>query len=174
MAKADILYPTVVLLIIISSFHCTCKHSPCYVLRISLPTSVTSSDYVFDRDLNFMVTRLLGLPLNGTRFFILPLMACHIMRSLQRMTLLPSGIIVQSKKKPYGFLSPLCRALIVLLLILSGNVHVHPGPAVTSNPNPVTDLGPDANLGPNDISFTDFCSRKALGFLHINSRSLLP
>jgi len=114
-----------------------------------------------------MLTRLFGLPLN------VPLMACHIMKLLQGMILMPSGNIVQFKKKPYGSLLPFGRALIILLLILSGNVHVHPGPAVTVNPISAAAPGPDANPCLEGISFTNFCSRKALGFLHIYSRSLL-
>ena len=59
----------------------------------------------------------------------------------------------------------LCSALIVLLLMISGNVRVHPGPSTVASPN--SDLC-------SDICFTDFCSRKSLGFLHVNTRSLLP
>lgn len=58
----------------------------------------------------------------------------------------------------------LCRALIVLLLMISGNVHVHPGPTTVASPN--SDLY-------SDICFTDFCSCKSLGFLHVNTRSVL-
>ena len=173
MAKAGPLYLIVGLFIIISPSHCTSKHIFCDSVRMSLPTTITSSDYAFDEVSNFMLTRLFGLPLNETRFFILPLMACHIMRLLQGMILRPSGNIVQFKKKPYGSLLPFCRALIILLLILSGNVHVHPGPAVTVNPISAAVPGPDANPCLEGISFTNFCSHKALGFLHINSRSLL-
>lgn len=54
------------------------------------------------------------------------------------------------------------RILIILLLISSGNIHPNPGP--------LTD-----NFVPNSsLSFTDFCARKGLGFLHINIWSLLP
>ena len=59
----------------------------------------------------------------------------------------------------------LCRTLIVLLLLISGNVHVQPGPFIVDSP--ISDMC-------SDICFTDFCSRKSLGFWHVNTRSLLP
>ena len=55
----------------------------------------------------------------------------------------------------------LCHALIVLLLLISRNVHVHPGPST-------------AAVADSDFCFTDFCPHKSLGFLHVNTRSLLP
>ena len=190
MAEAHLFYSIVVLFIIISPSHCSFKHKSCNPLHITLPTPVTASDYAFERDSNLLLTRLLGLPSNETRYFILPLIACHVMRLLQRMTLLPSVNNVHSKKNHYGSLLPFCRALIILLLILSGNIHVHPGPVVTINPMPVNDPCSNVNSCSKDLSFTDFCSRKALGlphlafndfcdrtclgFLHINIRSLLP
>ena len=51
------------------------------------------------------------------------------------------------------------------MLMISGNVHVHPGPSTVASPNSALC---------SDICFTDICSRKSLGFLHINTRSLLP
>ena len=54
----------------------------------------------------------------------------------------------------------LCHALIVLLLMISGNVHVHPGPPTVASPN--SDLC-------SDICLTVFCSRNSLGFLHLNN-----
>ena len=56
-----------------------------------------------------------------------------------------------------------CRALIILLLMIAGNIHINPGPENFTS---------DVNL--NGLSFGDFCSRKCLGCLHINARSLVP
>ena len=81
------------------------------------------------------------------------------------MILLPSDAHSDVINHHCRALPILCRALIVLLLMISGNVHVHPGPSTVASPN--SDLC-------SDICFTDFCSRKSLGFLHVNTRSLLP
>ena len=79
------------------------------------------------------------------------------------MIFLPSNALSNAINQHCRALPVLCRALIVLLLMISGNVHVHPGP--TTSPN--SDLC-------SDICFTDLCSRKNLVFLHINTRSVLP
>ena len=55
------------------------------------------------------------------------------------------------------------RTHILLILRLSGDVQVHPGPAVPSS-TPI----------PQALSFVDFCNRKRHGFMHVNIRSLLP
>lgn len=57
---------------------------------------------------------------------------------------------------------PLSRMLILLLLLISGNVNMNPGPDLNSES--LLHLGTP----------TDFANRKGLGFLHINTRSLLP
>ncbi len=174
MATANVYYLSIALVFMISPSYCSCKPN-CKLLCMSLPTSTTASDYALDSDFTCsQPPDYFDCPLMKTRFFLLPLLACHIMRSLHKMLLLPSIIYVQPRKKFCWFWSLFCRALIVLLLILSGNVHVHPGPAVTFNPILATDPGSDANSCLKDLNFSDFCSRKALGFLHINSRSLLP
>ena len=49
----------------------------------------------------------------------------------------------------------------LLLLCSSGDAEVNPGPAVPSST-------------PQALSFVDFCSRKSLGFMHVNIRSCLP
>ena len=81
------------------------------------------------------------------------------------MILLPSDAHSDVINQHCWALPVLCRALIVLLLMISGNVHVHPGPSTVASPN--SDLC-------SDICFTDLLSRKSLGFLHVNTRSLLP
>ena len=81
------------------------------------------------------------------------------------MILLPSNAHSNVINQHSRALPVLCHALIVLLLMISGNVHVHPCPSTVASPN--SDLC-------SDICFTDFCSCKSLGFLHINTRSLLP
>ena len=102
-----------------------------------------------------------------------PLLSCVIMRSLHKMITLHSTVNVRTKQTRHcDSLLSLGRALIVLLLMISGNVHVHPGPSIVCSPS--SDLCPDVNLCHNDLSVPDFCSRKALGFLHVNARSLLP
>lgn len=75
----------------------------------------------------------------------------------------PSHIAPQK----YNVLTVLCHALIVLLLINLGNVHVHPAPAANV-------AFPITGVSTNDLHFGDFCARRNLGFLHINIRSLLP
>lgn len=52
------------------------------------------------------------------------------------------------------------RILIVLILIMSGNVHVNPGPV-------------HANPAISRLTFRNLCDRKSLGFLHVNICSLL-
>ena len=61
--------------------------------------------------------------------------------------------------------SSLCRVLIVLLLILSRNVHANPGPVIAPTISSVES---------HDLCFKDFCARNNLGFLHANVRSLVP
>lgn len=93
------------------------------------------------------------------------LLSCHILRLIIDLIVLPSNAVKSVvKKRQYNVLTILCRALIVLLLIISGNVHVHPGPVAL----PIT------VSTTNDLGFDDFCARKNLGYLHINARSLLP
>lgn len=53
--------------------------------------------------------------------------------------------------------------ILILLLIISGNVHVHLGPLSSTN---ISTLD-------SDLNFDKFCSRKNLGFLHINTRTLI-
>jgi hypothetical protein len=87
------------------------------------------------------------------------------MKLLYNMILLPSNAHSNVINQHCSALPVLCRALIVLLLMISGNVHVHPGPSTVASPN--SDLC-------SDICFTDFCSRKSQGFLQVNTRSLWP
>jgi hypothetical protein len=125
------------------------------------------TDYVcshtWDSD-SLLVTRTLGLP-SYSNHLSEAFYSCNLMNLLYNI-LLPSdahsNII---KNQHWRALPVLCRALIVLLLMISGNVHIHPGPSTVASPN--SDLC-------TDICFTDFCSRKSLGFLRVNTRSLLP
>lgn len=65
-------------------------------------------------------------------------------------------------KSSFNVKKSLSRTLILLLLFVSGNVNVNPGPL----PNSV-------NL--HHLSTpTEFANRHGIGFLHINARSLLP
>ncbi|CDR00749.1 unnamed protein product, partial [Oncorhynchus mykiss] len=100
--------------------------------------------------------RLFGLPSYSNHLSY----SCYLMKLLYNMILLPSHAHSDIINQHCRALPVLCRALIVLLLMVSGNLYVHPGPSVAS---------------PNyDLCFTDFCSRKSLGFLHVNTGSLLP
>ena len=56
------------------------------------------------------------------------------------------------------------RLLILMMLFMSGNVHVHPGPVSASVPENVPVLSTPH----------DFSCRNGLGFLHFNVRSLVP
>ena len=133
--------------------------------------SVSKTDSVCsnNRDTaSLMVVRTFGLTPNMNSI-IPPLLSCFIMSLLHKMVLLPSGVhtTVSKKQLHCSTSSALCRVLILILLMISGNVHVHPGPSsdVTS---------PNAGLASNDLCFDYFCARKNLGFLHVNTRSILP
>lgn len=84
---------------------------------------------------------------------------------INNMIILPSNLPASVKCK-YNDASSLCRTLIVLLLMISGNVHVNPGPP---------DIAPHFS-GPqsHNLCFNDFCNRNSMGFLHVNVRSLVP
>jgi hypothetical protein len=88
------------------------------------------------------------------------------MKFLYNMILLPSDAHSDVINQHCRSLPVLFRALIVLLLMVSGNVHAHPGMQHFTVASPNSDLR-------SDICFTDFCNRKYLGFLHVNTRSLL-
>ena len=81
---------------------------------------------------------------------------------LYNMTLLPSDAHSKVLKTQHcKSLSVLCCALILLLLMKSGNVHA--GPSTVTSPN--------SDLCYDYFCFTDFCSRKSLGLLYVNTRS---
>ena len=93
------------------------------------------------------------------------LYSCYLMKLLYNMILLTSNahsIVINQHCRALPVLS---RALILLLLMISGNVYVHPGPSTIDSHN--SDLCPV-------ICFTYLCSHKSLGFLPFNIRSLLP
>ena len=108
---------------------------------------------------SLLVTQTLGLP-SYSNHLSLALYSCYLMKFLYNMTLLPSNAHSDVINQHCGDLPVLCRALIVLLLMISGNMHIHPGPSTVASPN--SDLC-------SDICFTDFCSCKSLGFLHVNT-----
>ena len=93
------------------------------------------------------------------------LYSCCMMKMLYNKIMLPSNAHSDVINQHRRDLPVLCRALIVLLLMISGIVHVPPCPSTVARPN--FDVC-------SDICFADFCSRKSLGFLHINTGSLLP
>lgn len=124
------------------------------------------------RNDSLLATRSFGFPL--TKCPLVALCSCYILRLLHNSVLLPSNGTVKKIRQNGKRFTVLSHSLIMLLLMISGNVHVHPGPDV-----PVSGLcdnlgSPDSGLNIDDFCFSDFCSRRNLGFLHINSRSLLP
>ena len=60
------------------------------------------------------------------------------------------------------------RIVIILMLFISGNIHPNPGPDTAIHAVPTA-----IHAVPN-LTFSDFCDRTCMGFLHINIRSLLP
>lgn len=93
--------------------------------------SKTDKVYSFDRDsASLMILRIFGLM--PDRFSVtLALLSCFIMRTLIKMIVLPNNLhtTVLLKQHYCSASDVLCRALIILLLMISGNVHVHPGPS---------------------------------------------
>lgn len=65
----------------------------------------------------------------------------------------------------YDIQTVLCREQIILMLMISGNVHITSGPGLDY---------PAPHHALSSLSFDEFCSRKSLGFLHLNIQSLLP
>ena len=105
--------------------------------------------------LYWLHTLLASLPNHLT----LALYSCYLMKLLYNMILLPSHTHSNVIKNQHCRALPVvCCSLIVLRLMISGNVHVHPGSSTVARPK--SDLC-------SDFCFTDFCSRKSLGFLHV-------
>ena len=136
-----------------------------FSLSLCSPNSATDSSSDHNSDFaSLLLTMSLGLPPIAN--FSIPLLSsCHAMSLLRNMILLPSNLPAYLKCKNSDS-SSLCRALIVLLLMISGNVHVNPGPP---------DFVPYLN-GPQsqNLCFNKFCNRNCIGFLHVNVRSLVP
>lgn len=86
-------------------------------------------------------------------------LSCHILRLIINLTVLPSNAVKPVvKKRQDNVLTILCCSPIVLLLIISGNVHIHPGPvALLITVSTTNDLG----------------SVPAKTHLYINARKLL-
>ena len=111
-------------------------------------TSFLLWSLLFDSDSDSISYTDFGLPFYSNH--LLPaLYSCYLMKLLYNMILLPSDAHSDVINQHCRALPVLCRALIVLLLMISGNVHVHPGPSTVASPN--SDLC-------SDICFTDFCS----------------
>lgn len=89
-------------------------------------------------------------------------LSCYLMQMLTNMIILPSRNSTErmSKYQCKNIISH-NRTLIMLLLIF-GNVHPHHGPLSSTN-----------ILPHYTQNFDKFCSRKNLGFLHVNTRSLI-
>ena len=117
--------------------------------RSCLPNRGT--DYVCshtrDND-SLLVIQTFGLP-SYPNHLSPALYSCYLMKLLYNMILLPSDAHSNVINQHCRALPGLCRAVIVLLLMISGNVQVHPGPSTVASTN--SDLC-------TDICFTDFCS----------------
>ena len=90
-----------------------------------LPSGKTDSVCSNNRDTaSLMVVRTFGLTPNMNSI-IPPLLSCFIMSLLHKMVLLPSDVhtTVSKKQLHCSTSSALCRVLILLLLMISGNVH---------------------------------------------------
>lgn len=99
-----------------------------------LPNRQTQS--ISTRDLaSLLFTMSLGLP-SIANFTIPSLSSCYVMSLFSNMIRLTSNLPTSVKRKHVDS-SSLCRALIVLLLIISGHVHVNPGPSDIAPPPPV-------------------------------------
>ena len=135
--------------------------------------SKTDKVYSFDRDsASLMILQTFGLM--PDRFSVtLALLSCFIMRTLIKIIALPNKLhtTVLLKQHYCSSSDVLCRALIILLLMISGNVHIHPGPSSDVLSGVVF---PTDRVASKNICFDDFCNRNNLGFLHVNARSILP
>ena len=117
--------------------------------------------HIQDSD-SLLVTRSFGLPSHSNQLSP-ALYSCYLMKLLYNIIFLSSDAHSNVRNQHCRALPVLCRALIVLLVLISGIVNVHPGPSTSPN-----------SYLCSDICFTDVCSLQSLGFLHINTRSLLP
>jgi hypothetical protein len=108
---------------------------------------------------SLLVTQTLGLP-SYSNHLSLALYSCYLMKLLYNMIFLPSDAHSDVINQHCRALLVLCRALIVILLMISGNVNV-----LLLTPILICAL-----ISASLIS----ALIKALGFLHFNTRSLLP
>ena len=105
--------------------------TPAYFVDYKLSLPNRGTDYVCShtRDsVTLLVTQTFGLPFYSNQLS-LSLYSCYLMKLLYNMFLLPSDAHSDVINQHCRSLPVLCRALIVLLLMISGNVHVHPGPS---------------------------------------------
>lgn len=127
-------------------------------------TTEPGTSGIFDlfRDaISFFTTLHLGLPQLNTYTAIS--IASYTALQLGYYDLIPSSLYNATRQSKRPVLKAMCHTLIFLLLCSSGDVELNPGPKT-----------PSAFSESQAISFTDFCDRKSLGFMHINIRSLLP
>jgi hypothetical protein len=81
---------------------------------------------------SLLITQTLGLP-SYSNHLLLALYSCYLIKFLYNMILLPSDAHLNVIKNQHcRALLVLCHALIVLLLMISGNVHVHSGPSTVA------------------------------------------
>lgn len=119
--------------------------------------------------ISFTVTLLLGLPVWNI-LYIIPMLACLSLKQLchglpSTPIKKPLSCVQLSKRTEYS------RDFIILLLMISGNVHLNPGPGVS----PGNDYVSFSHLSDAEmLTFNGFCNRKSLGLMHLNIRSLLP
>ncbi len=143
----------------------TLAPTPCVASRyscepaITRPCGGTLDFYLTSREVSsFWITKTTGLPSLSVICF--PLYSYILVQQFP----VPSSL-TQAKppcdKQRHSFCTGFWRLFIILILLISGNIHPNPRPA------------PD-NPAVSNLSFNDFCERKSLGFLHVNIHSLLP
>uniref|UniRef100_A0A3B1JMQ8 Reverse transcriptase domain-containing protein n=1 Tax=Astyanax mexicanus TaxID=7994 RepID=A0A3B1JMQ8_ASTMX len=121
---------------------------------------ITTLDFILPpRDvLSYWITKNFGLPTTQVLhlFQLYPLMLLEQLFGCHDLLLCTSSVKDDNLD---SFDTAFRRILIILLLLISGNVHPNPGPAFDTTSS--------------QLLFNDFCDRKSLGFLHVNICSLL-
>lgn len=128
----------------------------------TMPLSLSSRDAI-----SFAVTLLLGLPAWNILYFI-PMFVGLALNQLGHVfsfkPITKSPLCGQFERTAHS------RVFIILMLLLSGNVHLNPGPGVSLHNDVPVSNSSDANM----LTFDSFCNRKSFGLMHLNIRSLLP
>ena len=112
-------------------------------------------------NISLIITQCLGLPPMYSHPTIA--LSVHYALNLFYCAQKPAPFTLCSERTRRPVLIAFSFTLILLLLCSYGDVEVSLGPAVPSS-TPI----------PQVLSFVDFCNRKSLGFMHVNTRSLLP